>query len=169
MLEMINEELNIKACHLADLTMDQVNSFLKQWEEGAKIGTLILFYEKDSGTLVLNKDNKLYEEYRIIAEEYMGAPPSKRRDLGAECPECNKEMIKVMESCLKYRVVSKELYRARKNAIPQGSSTIVLNEIWDKYDPASAVVTAFRYGVMQGKRAERIRRKFHTQNGTKNV
>lgn len=35
--EAINKELKIAACGLADLTMEQVQSFLKQWEEGASV------------------------------------------------------------------------------------------------------------------------------------
>ena len=35
MYEMINEELGIKACGLADLTADQVNHFLGLWEDGS--------------------------------------------------------------------------------------------------------------------------------------
>lgn len=44
--EMINEELRIARCSLADLTLEQVKHFLGQWEPGSNIGNLILFYEK---------------------------------------------------------------------------------------------------------------------------
>lgn len=44
--EMINEELRIASCSLADLTLEQVKHFLGQWEPGSNIGNLILFYEK---------------------------------------------------------------------------------------------------------------------------
>ena len=40
MYEVVNDELRIKACGLADLTAEQVSDFLKLWEDGAKIGTL---------------------------------------------------------------------------------------------------------------------------------
>ena len=55
--EAINKELKIAACGLADLTMEQVQSFLKQWEEGAGIETLTLFYGMESGYVVLKVDN----------------------------------------------------------------------------------------------------------------
>lgn len=38
--EMVNEELQIASVRLADLTMKQVESFLKNWEPGASIGEL---------------------------------------------------------------------------------------------------------------------------------
>ena len=37
--QMINEELRIASCSIADLTLKQAQQFLKQWEEGAKLGT----------------------------------------------------------------------------------------------------------------------------------
>lgn len=35
--EMINEELRIASCSLADLTLEQVKHFLGQWEPGSNI------------------------------------------------------------------------------------------------------------------------------------
>lgn len=35
--EVINEELKIAKCSIADLTMEQVEGFLKQWEPGVSI------------------------------------------------------------------------------------------------------------------------------------
>ena len=47
MYEVINEELGIKACGLADLTAEQVSHFLGLWEEGATIGTLTAFVDNE--------------------------------------------------------------------------------------------------------------------------
>lgn len=49
MYEVINEELGIKACKLADLTADQVNRFLGLWEDGVRIGTLTVFLRMRRG------------------------------------------------------------------------------------------------------------------------
>lgn len=59
--EMINEELRIARCSLADLTLEQVKHFLGQWEPGSNIGNLILFYEKEDDVIVLNSSNKKYQ------------------------------------------------------------------------------------------------------------
>ena len=61
--EVINEKLKVEACRIGDLTMDQVESFLKLWGDGEKIETLTLFSRRD-GTIVLNRDNKNYPYYR---------------------------------------------------------------------------------------------------------
>ena len=46
--KLVNKELRIFSCSVSDLTMQQVASFLDQWEHGAKIGELTLFYEKET-------------------------------------------------------------------------------------------------------------------------
>ena len=71
--EIVNEELKIAACRLADLTMEQVKGFLQQWEDGSSIGTLTLFYDRESGYIVLNRDNKDYKIFLDIAEGYLRA------------------------------------------------------------------------------------------------
>lgn len=55
MYEVINKELKIEACRIADLTLDQIESFLRLWDDGAAISTLTIFSRPD-GTIVLNKD-----------------------------------------------------------------------------------------------------------------
>lgn len=59
--EIINKELGIARCDLADLTFEQVKQFLGKWEPGANIGSLILFYEKEADVIVLNSSNKKYQ------------------------------------------------------------------------------------------------------------
>lgn len=159
MYEVINEKLGIKACGLADLTAEQVGHFLGLWEEGAKIGTLTAFVE--NGILVLNKNNIAYDSYREIAEEYMGADAQHRREIRENC-QCEVQMdetFDLMENCLKFRRTKEELFRATHNEVPTRSSQMVLDEIQRQYIMSGAVRVAFKYGVMQGKRMERARKK----------
>lgn len=159
MYEVINEELGIKACGLADLTAEQVAHFLGLWEDGARIGTLTVFFESETGDLVLNKDNEMYDTYRDLAENYMSASSEVRRKLQENCPVSMKETLRVMESCLKSRRIEKEIFRARNNEIASEPSRLILNEIFKRYDLPTAVCVAFGYGMMQGKRIERAKRK----------
>lgn len=71
--EMINEELRIASCSLADLTLEQVKHFLGQWEPGSNIGNLILFYEKEDDVIVLNSSNKKYQVYDKVSKEVWSA------------------------------------------------------------------------------------------------
>lgn len=160
MYEVINEKLGIKACRLTDLTIEQVNNFLGLWEDGSKIGTLTVFLERENGDLVLNKDNEMFDTYRELAEQYMEASPEVRRKIWEDCPVPGiKQTLGVMENCLKYRRIENELFRARKNVITSKPSFIILDEITKRFDLPGAVSVAFRYGIMQGKRMERTKKK----------
>jgi len=165
MYEVINEQLGIKACGLADLTAEQLNAFFSQWEKGAKIGTLTLFYDGDTGDIVLNKDNKLYQSYLKLAESYLDSSNEVRKQIRETCPiQGVEDTLNTLESCLKYRVATKEMFRADKNDILSDTSYRVLYHIRKKYDSIGAVYTAFKYGVMQGKRMERAKKKRQSVN-----
>ena len=57
--EIIDKKLKIEACSIGDLTLDQIQDFLRLWGDNSAISTLTLFLKED-GTVVLNKDNKYY-------------------------------------------------------------------------------------------------------------
>lgn len=158
--QMINEELQIASCSLADLTMEQVQHFLKQWHPGDSIGTLTLFYEPDTGLLVINKDNKNYELYKSIAESFLSTDEAGRERIAKESPEGLEETMQVLGNCIKQRIVDKEVDRALKNYVPGDVHHAILRGIYKRFDnPVVIATTAFRYGVMAGKRIERAKRK----------
>ncbi len=156
--EVINEDLNIKACSIGDLTMQQVQHFLRQWKEGSNIGALTLFYELDTGAVVLNRDNKDYSLYYDITESYLAISENGRKELMEKAPESLRGTLKVLENCVKYRTIGKEISIARMNFV-HNADRPVLHEIAKERDVMTATILAFRYGVMQGKRAERDRRR----------
>lgn len=158
--EVINEELKIAACRIADLTMEQVHSFLRQWEDGASIGTLTLFYDKESSYVVLNQDNKDYKMYLDIAEAYLGASVERREAVEQEVPGGGmRQTILVLKNSLTWRKTDRDIYQAKKNYI-NDSDRITIDEIINRSgDRAGAACIAFRYGMMCGKRVERARRK----------
>ena len=98
--EMVNEELNIKSCSLADLTMEQVHHFLKIWDDGSAIGTLALFFDKD-GTLVLNRDNEHYSDYQEIAEGLLKLDLEQADQVVESAPESIKETVEVIRRCMR--------------------------------------------------------------------
>lgn len=155
---MENEDLQIASCSIADLTIQQVNSFLEQWNPGSSIGTLTLFYELKTGLLVLNRDNKYFEFYKTLAEKYMLASEAERRTLAEKAPESFKETFQILDSCICHRKIDGEILKAEQNIVASKDRT-VLDEIRKRYPPILAVLNAFCYGVMQGKRIERAKRK----------
>ena len=84
MYEVINEKIGIAKCSLKDLTAEQVNQFLGQWEPGAKIGSLILFYDKEDDLIVLNSSSKAYQFWNDIVEVYLIAEGENKKRLEEE-------------------------------------------------------------------------------------
>lgn len=158
--QIINEELKIASCSIADLTMKQAQQFMEQWEEGASLGTLTLFYERETGLLVLNRDNKCYSFYKDLAEKYLAADEKRREKFTKKASEELEETITVLDNCIKHRIADKEIDRALKNYVPGYIHYTVLRGIYERFNNSVVMVTtAFRYGVMAGKRIERAKRK----------
>lgn len=157
--QMVNEELQIASCSIADLTAKQAQQFTEQWGEDASLGTLTLFYEPSNGLLVLNRDNKHYNKYKDIAECYLSGNDKQRKELRNKAPESMQETLQVLETCANSVFAKKEIFRARNNFIRDETSRKVVEEIIRNYDPYVIGMMAFRYGMMQGKRAERARKK----------
>ena len=94
-----------------------------------------------------------------LAETYMGGSAETRKQLWEKCPNGMKDTLRVMEHCLKCRLISNELFRAGKNSIKSKPSWLVLDALIKGYNSPQAVTMAFRYGMMQGKRMERAKKK----------
>lgn len=157
--QMVNEELQIASCSIADLTVKQAQQFTEQWGEGASLGTLTLFYEPDSGLLVLNRDNPHFENYKDIAEGYLSSSDEQRKALRERAPESMQETLQVLEACACGRLTGVEIFRAKNNFVGNEKYRKVVNEIIKKHDPVAIGMIAFRYGMMCGKRAERAKKK----------
>ncbi len=157
--KVINEELKISSCGLADLTMEQVHHFLKQWDDDSSIGTLTLFYDRGSGYVVLNQDNRDYKMYLDIADAYLGASSEGRLRIEENAPEGMHQTILVLKNSLVWRKVDRDIYQSKKNLIEDADRTVISEIAKQSDDRAVSAYIAFCYGVICGKRAERARRK----------
>lgn len=158
--EAVNKDLKIEACNIGDLTLDQVQSFLRLWGDNSFIATLTLFLKKD-GTVVLNKDNKEYEFYKELSCKYLGSNDEKREVFKDKAPECYRETLNTLESALKIRKTN-ELFRVLKYNFAEvdniGYGT--LQKVFEDYKSgAMGFFKIFTLGYIEGKRAERARRK----------
>lgn len=156
--EVINEKLKVEACRIGDLTMDQVESFLKLWGDGEKIETLTLFSRRD-GTIVLNRDNKNYPYYKDIVEAYLEFDEDTRKKM--EVPEGARETLRVLDRAIEQRKLIEVLDMLKYSYIGEVPREIIQG-IFQKYDSGLiGLCQVFIYGVIEGKRAERARRKAH--------
>lgn len=158
--EVINRELKIEACNIGDLTLDQVQRFLRLWGDNSSIITLTMFLKND-GTVVLNKDNKEYEFYKELSYKFLSSNDEKREMFKEKVPECYRETLNTLESALKIRR-TKELLRVLKYNFAEvdNISYGVLKRIFEDYESgAMGLFKIFTLGYIEGKRAERTRRK----------
>ena len=105
--EIVNEELKIASISLADLTLEKTQEILKQWDDGAKIGTLSFFFHPSDGWLYLNRDNKQYEIYMKLAEAYLGGDYDVRKKMMEKFSKRLYEEMKVLENCVQCRAFNK--------------------------------------------------------------
>ena len=160
MFEVIDPVLRIESCNLSDLTGEEVNCFLGQWEKGAKISSLMAFYKND-GTFVLNKDNKNYKEILEFCKDYMTATEEERQEVKEQIVSWGMELIEVLDNCLKSRYITEEIRITRCQYIKHQSEIDVLTAIRERYKHSIQIsmMHAYMYGKIQGKREERARRK----------
>lgn len=161
----INKELKIATCRIADLTLNQTEHFLRQWEKGTAIGELTLFLEnrgKYDGYVILNRDHSDFGLLLIIAEEYMMCDDeTQRAEVCKAAPESLKSSMQMLKNAVYHREIESEIRMALKNCISDQNALHVVNEIVRTHNgPASAYI-AFRYGVICGKREERRKKARH--------
>lgn len=151
--KVINEELKIASCRIADLTMEQIEAFLRIWDDGSRIGTLTVFYDQNSEYIVLNEDNEDFSLYLDVVEGYLEANKEQRRKFRKEAPSSTLETLRVIDGFEKRRFINTWIDRACKNGMSNAEREMVENV------PCRSIYAAFKLGVIRGKRIERARRK----------
>lgn len=156
--EVIDEDLKVEACEVGDLTLSQIESFLRLWGDGEKIETLTLFSKQD-GTIVLNRDNKNYQYFKDIVEAYLEFDEETRKKM--EVPEGARKMLGVLDRAIERRKRIEVLDILKYSYISEVPCEII-QSIFQKYDSGLiGLCQVFTYGVIEGKRAERARRAQH--------
>lgn len=167
MYEVINEKLKLESCSIGDLTLDIVNGMLKSWNDGSSISTLTVFYMPARDTIVLNRDHVNYDTYRTFTETYLSCDEHVRRKIRKRYE--NKEgsgisgIIEILDGAIKHRKDLKDIFMLRYQPVEEEDNTIsfsLMNEIVkDTESHYFAMYKAFQYGVIQGKRLERRKKR----------
>ena len=76
-----------------------------------------MFYDKESDMVVLNADNKNYEDYLQIATAYLGAEYERRKELKEKAPDSMRESMVFLEKCYQQRVFDKRTFQAVNNML----------------------------------------------------
>lgn len=156
--QVVNEELQIYSCSIADLTLKHTANILSQWEDTASIGQLTMFYESSTGRLVLNRDNKHYEQFLDIAQHFLSASEEKREKALENQSGKIEEELNVLNGCVKDREFKQEAKKICHNSI-SSKYFDTLERLYREEPGCMGHSSAFIYGMMCGKREERARRK----------
>lgn len=163
MYEIIDETLKIASCSINDLTLEQASSFLSQWEDGATLGSLTLFINRETGYLVLNKDNEQYEHNLKLAKKILSASDERIEKYRSKMGGRMSETMEVANKFREYKQIQDDLKMIEHQGVVLfRDHTIrnVLSSLEKKQIPTCLLMSqAYSYGVMNGKRMERARRK----------
>lgn len=163
MYEIIDENLKLASCGINDLTLEQASSFLSQWEDGAKLGTLTLFFNPETGYLVLNKDHTQYEFNLELAKAYLSASGKELEKYRERFGGRLEETLRVMDNFREYSRIQSDLNMIEHQSLVVSSDHVtksVLLSLEKKQIPTCFLMSqAYSYGVMNGKRMERAKRK----------
>lgn len=163
--QMVNEELKIKAYSLKGVTVSQTIQLRNRFVGKPLLEELAVrpyFFEED-GTLVLNHDIKYYDDYLYIAENMLQLDLETATKFANDSPKSLKSDIHTIRRCMEQRIALDECDLLGKNKyfFPTTQEMKVLGEIRHRkreYNQDWAMVDAFHYGFIQGKRYERARK-----------
>lgn len=154
--EVIDEDLKVEACEVGDLTLSQIESFLRLWGDGEKIETLTLFSRQD-GTIVLNKNHPGYKAFKDFTLSYLQLEDREKLDP----PEGIKEAAAVIDRAIEQRRIAKALDILKYSYINEAPHEIIQSIFREFESGMIGLCQVFNYGVIAGKRAERARRVQH--------
>ena len=161
--EVVNKELMIEACGIGDLTLDQIECFLRLWDDDSSINSLTLFAKKD-GTVVLNRDNAHYELYKDFAEGYLKADENIRKAF--KIPKGAEETINILERVIEQRelnkIVDPVVLERMQDVMPYSEISKIVDAVKKRYSFSTDtfwMLKMFQFGYVYGKREERKKKK----------
>ncbi len=163
MYEIIDETLKLASCGIADLTYEQAFSFLSKWEDGAQLGSITLFFDERLEYLVINRDNPDYEFYMKLAKTYLCLSKKEKMAFREKFGRRHRQTFEVMDNFKIHSRVQNDLKMIEHQSCFVTENQVaknVLIRLEEQEIPTCFLITqAYSYGVINGKRMERAKRK----------
>ncbi len=160
-MEFINEAERIACVRLHELTAGQAGIFFKQFMN-SPLSTLTVLYDEKNDILLLNHDNQMYETVRQTVLDYMVLSEDEKEELQSreDIPDMYKEIFAVIDSVIVRRKAKRDIFILRKQRnehLPVSIRKAIW--LWCDCNENLAMHYAYQYGIIQGRREERARRK----------
>ncbi len=163
MYEIVDESLKIACCGINDLTLGQASHFLSQWEDGAKLGSLTLFFDPKTNYLVINRDNPDYEFYLELAKGYRNVSGKDKKTYREKFGRRHRETFQVIDNFMVHSHVQSDLEMIEHQSLAAPSNKVaksVLQRLEERKLPTYFLISqALSYGLIKVKSMERSKRK----------
>ncbi len=171
--KIINKDLNLFSCNKEDVENEWMDIRTDTYHADYDIDSLVIFYNPQTDKLVLVEDAKSFEQLKNLAEEYLTLNCEQRNELHNNHISKSivgfmnvlKKTIYIREKKIKQEALNKKVQCIKKILMENDIPYDLLNEIiaiYDSYDHGSKVfglINIYNYGLIQGKRAERAKKK----------
>ena len=167
----IDKALNLYSCGVNDLTVEHREQFKKQCVCGESFKDITVFYDIENTAIVLNEEHEYFDLSRDFVIAYLSAEQAGRNLVKIENQRKNTKysqgIIKILDVALVDIKAKQEFLILEK--IPCGEFKQISDVIKgvfaliQKYTnchcPLMPMQFAYLYGIIQGKRKERARKK----------
>lgn len=154
----IDKQLGIYSCSIKDLTVREAACFLEQWEDGATLSDLTLFLSE--GRLVINEDNTGFNQYVELARIYLQASDKKCEQIQQSASVEMEESLRILKHYREKQVLRENLRILGKQPVAAYDNALVSIARESSAKSWFALVNnCYNWGVIQGKRSERAKRK----------
>lgn len=166
--KVIDEALKVYSCGFDDLTEEHLEQFKRQYGNEEEFKHITVFYDKGNSAIVINAEHEYFDLCKKFVIAYLSADKATREEIKIERQRRNTKysqgIIKVLDVALLDMSKEQEVTRLMQQPIGKMSDVTwgVLTAIQNKTMGCGAIYSlqlAYNYGIMQGKRAERARRR----------
>lgn len=163
--QLLDERLNLWSCGLGDLKAEQAMTFLNLWHDGSTLNGLSLFYEPDTQRVVINADNEHHMRFLKLALNYLSADEKARDNMRiAFMSEPIREAVKTLDRAIQDRKDKREMFILSQQYVTneydlRESMAQAIRKRYSSSGELFLIEMAFLYGIVQGKRMERRKRK----------
>ena len=159
-MEFVSETERIACIRLHELTAGQAGIFFNQFKN-SPLSTLTVLYDEQNDTLILNRDNRMYEEIWQTVLDYMALSEDAKEELHSreDMPDAYKEIYAVIDGMILRRKAKRDIFilqNQRGGYLPISTRKAIWS--WCDCNENLAMHYAYQYGIIQGKREERAKR-----------